>query len=119
MHRDPFTPEHIIDEYSFDPPPGCPGSKITWYCGSNGEDRFFYERKWRYKIYKKYPNRYSIELANMFLEVYESKGRFSANTMLRKWDETLSAINFKLAGNEEALSKHAKAIATMMVMGLI
>ena len=112
MNRNPFTPKHIIDEYSFDPPPNCPASKITWYCGSNDEDFWFYDRKWRYEIFRKYPNRYSIELANIYLETYETEGRFHANRILSLWDETLSAINFKLASNEEALKKHAKEIAT-------
>ena len=112
MNRNPFTPKHIIDEYSFDPPPNCPASKITWYCGSNDEDFWFYDRKWRYEIFRKYPNRYSIELANIYLETYETESRFHANRVLSLWDETLSAINFKLASNEEALKKHAKEIAT-------
>ena len=65
----------------------------------------------RHEIFKKYPKRYATELANTYIDVYKAEGRFMANCTLRFWDKTLSQIDFKLAGNEQALAKHAEEIA--------
>ncbi|MAM72035.1 MAG: replication protein A [Gammaproteobacteria bacterium] len=101
----------IFDKLSETPPLYCPASKLTWFCGKYGEDPFFHDRPFRYEIFQKYPKRYSLELARMYIEVYETEGRFKANRMLRFWDKTFSEIQFNLAINEETLCKKAKELA--------
>ena len=68
------------------PPTNCPASEMTWYMGANGRDQYFSDRPFRHEIFKKYPKRYSIELAKMYIEVYENESRFDANCTLRFWD---------------------------------
>ncbi len=47
MSLNPSKSNQRNDKYSFTLPPNCPGSKITWFCGSEGEDRYFSDRRWR------------------------------------------------------------------------
>jgi hypothetical protein len=101
----------VIDKYSLDPPEGCPGSKITWLCGADSEDRWFHDRKWRYEIFRRLPNDFSIKLALNYRATYKKNGRFKANEELRDWSDCLSEINFGLATNEQALDNHADRIA--------
>lgn len=97
-----------IQSFCFDPPAGCPGSQITWHCGSDGQDPHFFDRSWRYEIFKAYPNRFSIALAHLYIEDYELHGRAYANSVLRYMHECLKKLNFKIATNEDALEKYSK-----------
>ncbi len=92
-------------------PENCPASKMTWYLGANGQDQLFSDRSFRHAIFRKYPKRYSIEMAKMYIEVYETEGRTNANCTLRFWDILLSSINFRLALNETELIEKAEDLA--------
>lgn len=107
----PYFSPIVIDKYSSEPPSNCPASKITWFCGANGEDINFIDRKWRHQIFQKHPSRFSIELAHIYMEVYETEGRYAATTKLVEWDKFLLDFNIKLAVNEEAITKYAKELA--------
>lgn len=107
------TPSYcVIDKLPANAPENCPASAITWDCGISGQDRFGGDRQWRHRLFQRYPRRYSVQLAKLYSEVYKRQGRFEANSALREYDELLSTLNFRLAGNEDALQKHAELVAS-------
>lgn len=77
--------------------------QITWDCGLDSADTFGCDRDWRHDIFRKHPTSFAISMAREYKRIYTQSGRAAANKHLRKLDESLSGISYRLAINDDAI----------------
>lgn len=78
--------------------------RIVWHLDdSDGDDRRF-----RHEIFRQWPNRIALAVANAYRDLYETQGQRPANLFLLDMQEKFKPANMALAWNDDELIAEAE-----------